>query len=101
MQWGIRFPIVWLKDDAVVYSLEFDQEKQQLHNCHGIVLPVGDVWQMVHDNVFEYVHLFDGPIPREFEGGHEALDFYHRCGGTQSVEMPTHNTILEHGPKGK
>ena len=92
------YPIVWSKDYAVVYSPELNQEKQQLQDCHGIVLPVGDAWQMVRDNVFEFVHLFDGPIPREFEGIHEALDFYHRCGGTQGVEMPTHNTILELGP---
>ena len=95
------YPIVWLKDYAIVYSPEVDQKTKQIFHRHGTMIPIGDAWQMVRDNIFEYIHLFDGPIPKEFEGIHEALDFFHRCGGAQSVEMPTHNTILEFGPKSK
>ena len=95
------YPIVWLKGYAVLYSPEFTAGRKQPFKQHGRVLPVEEAWSVISNKVFEFVHLFDGPIPTQFSGIHEALNFRHRCGGTQHVEMPTQNYIVELGATGK
>ena len=95
------YPIIWLKGYAFLYSPGFTGGKKQPCKQHGRVLPVSAAWSLISNKVFEFVHLFDGPIPAQFSGIHEALNFRHRCGGTQNVEMPTQNYIVELGAMGK
>ena len=94
------YPLVWLRRYAGLYSPEFTEGRKQPFKQHGRVLPVDEAWSIVSNKVFEFVHLFDGPIPAQFLGIHEALNFQHQCGGMQNVEMPTQN-IVELGTKGK
>ena len=94
-------PIVLTTEKAFLYAPKGkgvcpygDQE-----DIEPTIMDTEEAWNQTYPTHFTFIHFFSGPIPEQFEGIHEALDFSNRCGAVNGADIVALKSVMDMGSR--